>query len=460
MNLRVPFLVTTALAFLSSPARADNPAPAGLPVLPAETVQLSNGLRVLLAPDPSAQLVSVVVSYAAGSADDPNGRKGLAHLTEHFVSRRTEHVDRPLRALELAGAWFFNATTDLDTTTFFETLPAEHLETALWIESDRMGYAATAADEQTLREEREVVRNEDRDRTVDGMLASVSVTTTEELYPGWHPYSASAEGATDLDRIRVEDVRAFLDTWYSPANATLAIAGRFDREETLALVKRYFESLPSPAAPARPVLPAWNTPSVLLEVKAPVSADGVVLEWRTPALGEKDDAALDMAAAILARGGNERLAPALVAEHLATGVQAMQRSLRRESVFIVSAAVAPQVDAGLVADKIQDVIDGLAREVTQVEVERAHRLWRGNTFAQIETTFGRARWLASLASTGVEPGPGFDWGFGRYESVHEAEVTKAVGKWLGLAHRVGIVVLGDRSAPRRGRLVRRQEVTP
>ncbi len=464
-----PLVISLAVVARASPARAqaaplpatvEAPPATELPILPAESVQLPNGLHVLLAPDPQARLVSVVVSYAAGAADDPDGRRGLAHLAEHFVCRRTRHVRNPDRVLEGAGAVGFNAMTNLDTTNFFETVPPERLETVLWLESDRMGFPTTDLDEQTVREERAVVANEDRDRTVDGALWAVRTFADEDLYPGWHPYSAWADGAADLDQIGVDDVRAFVRTWYGPDNATLSIAGRFDRDATLASIERYFGPLRPASPPARPALPASDSPNVILVVKAAVGANQIVVEWRTPEFGTADDAALDMAAVMLAGPGNTRFERALVAPHLATSVQAHQRSERRESIFSVVATAAPGVNPGLLVDRMQDAIDDLARHVTVVEVDRARTLWRSEALSRVETTWGRAEQLVTLASRGKRPGPGFDWGFGTYEGIRTGDVRRAASAWLSPAHRVAVAIFADPSAPRTGRLVGRKQLGP
>jgi zinc protease len=459
LAVAVAAVVTSA----SSPARADGPLPsslpAGFPALPAETVVLSNGLRVLLAPDPHARLVSIEVAYRAGSADDPNGKRGLAHVVEHFVTRRTLHIADPERTMESAGGSGFNARTSLEQTTFVVTVPPERVETALWLESDRMGFAGTALDERTLREEREVIRNEDRDRTVDGVAAAVGAYANLELYPDWHPYSAGADGAADLDAIGLADVRAFLRTWYSPANATLAIAGRFDRDKVVALVNRYFGSLASSPPPARPGFPPSESRCVLLAVQAPTLGDQIVVEWRTPAYGEQDDAALDLVARILDGPGNERFQRELVATHFVKSIWARQASSDRGSVFSVVAVAAPGVNAGLVVDRMQAVIDDLSHNVTAEELERARGIWRENALAALETTWGRAGRLVSLSKRERTPGPDFDWGFRTYEGVLARDATRVAGHWLSLDHRVATVLLSNRAAPRQGILVRREEVS-
>ena len=456
-----PLLLAFALSALvvSAAARAETATPSSVTAPPAETIQLANGLRVLLAPDPSARLVSIVVSYAAGAADDPNGRRGLAHLAEHIVARRTQHIAHPMRTLESAGGWRFNATTSIDATTYFESIPPERLETALWLESDRMGYVAGCLTRTTLEEEREVVRIENRDRTVDGMLGTVWATVVHEMFPGWHPYSTANDGAADLDSIDERDVRAFLETWYTPRNATLAVAGRFDREATLALIRRYFEALPSAAPPSRPALPKWETPAMQLAVTAAVPGSQVLVAWRTPALGEKDDAALDLAAAMLSGRGNARLERSLVATQLATAVQARQKSQRRESVFYIRATLAPGASPEELAQAVQATINGLARDVTAVELERSKRLWRDAAAASIETPWGRASRLVTLAKLGAKSGPEFDWGFERYEGIGVSDVATAVSKWLGPAHRIAMSIVADRAAPRSGSLVARDTVS-
>ena len=456
--MRPSFLGALAIpAFLSvaSPVFGAGP-PAESLALPTEEVLLPNGLHVLLAPDPNARLVSVQVRYAVGSADDPNGRRGLAHLVEHVIASKTMHVDRALSVLEGAGATEFNATTRPDETFYFETLPPERLETALWVESDRMGFSAV--DETVVREEREVIRNEDRDRRVDGMLAEVGVAMNHELYPSWHPYSSYAEGAADLDRIVLDDVRAFVRTWYSPTNATLAIAGRFDRDKALALVDRYFSSLPRRLPPARPELPPADERSVMLAVRAPTGADEVFVAWRTPAFGAQDDTALDLAARVLSGAGNDYFERALVAKHLATRAWAWEQSYRRESVFRVEAVAAPGVNPGYLADRIQDMLDAFARDVTAVQVDRARREMRRSMVRQLETTDGRVDQLSALLDLGIPLGPRCEWERARYERLHPDDVKRAVARWLTLGRRVVTVVLNNSSSPRRGAAVLREEV--
>ena len=457
MRLRLIFIALAAVApFLPRGARAEG---AHFPVLPTEEIRLANGLRVLLAPDPHAPLASVVVSYGAGSADDPNGKRGLAHLTEHLVFQATKHVASGSRTLENAGATWFNATTYVDTTRYFETVPPERLASVLWLESDRMGFAVDAVTDGAVAAERDVVRNEARDRTLDRTLASVDALTGKELFPAWHPYSVVGVEDADLDRVHAPDVRAFLRTWYGPGNASIAIAGRFDREATLALVRRYFESIPAVPAPERPSLPDWSAPSLELSVDASIPNDAVLLEWRTPAFGEPGDAALDLAATALAGSGNERLSRSLIATHLATAVSAEQVSRAQASWFLVYAVAAPGVTPAVLLHAIQDTINDFARSAAPSEMARAREVWRRESMNRLASPAGRAERLTSAAELHLKVGTTFDWGLARYEALRDEDIRRAVAQSLGLTHRLAIGEFANRHALRRGVVTGREEVT-
>lgn len=443
--------------FSGVPARAQAVDPL---TLLSETIRLPNGLTVLLAPDARARVASVEVSYAAGAADDPDGLRGLAHAVEHLLMHRTKHIKDPLRELELAGASRFNAETFLDRTIYFESLPPERLATALWLESDRMGYAADEVTETALDAERAILANEDRDRHVDGTLAAVGPFTMQQLFPEWHPYAGAADSASDLGSIHARDVLAFLRTWYCPSNATLAIAGAFDRDATVEAVKRYFGSLPSGEVPARPRLPEWTTPAVRLVVSAAAQYDSVLVAWRTPAFGTRDDAALDVVATTLVAAGKARFALSLVADHLVTRISARQQSEREASVFLVDARVAPGVAPSRVVAAIQDAINDVAYSVTAAEAEQARGLARLVVTAHLETTWGRAAQLVAMSTVGSRAGPGFDWGLGRYATVGPKEVARAAGSWLTREHRIATLILANRAAPARGVLIESEKDVP
>ncbi len=458
---RILRLAASALLYgsvlLLRTARAQPIDPFGLP---SETIRLPNGLKVLLAPDPRARLASVMVSYAAGAADDPDGLRGLAHMVEHLVANGTKHVRDSTLAIEAAGGCRFNATTTLDATRYFESVPPERLATALWVESDRMGYAEDAVTEERVNSQRATVENEERERNRDGTLAALGSITNREIFPDWHPYAALPEGVTDTARIRAKDVLAFIHTWYMPANATLAVAGAFDRDATVDAITRYFGRLPSRSVPTRPVLPEWESTGAWLLVHAPVQNDRLVFAWRTPAAGSKDDAALDLVASALAAPGNRRLTPALIATHLATTVSARQQSERDASVFFVVVAAEPGADLERIVTATQDTIRDLARSATEEEAARARNFFRDAALGDLETTWGRASLLVATSQMGDEPGPHFDWGIGSRSALDPHDISRVAEAWLVPRRRVVTVVVADRWAPIRGVLVRRDAVKP
>lgn len=419
--------------------------------LATEKVRLENGLTVLLAPDNHAPLVSVEVSYAAGAADDPEGKRGLAHLVEHLVATGTRDVEHPAAELELAGACRMNARTNNDRTAYFETLPPSRLETALWVESDRMAYAASAVTEARVDTERAAVKNELRDRTRDASLGVVGTFLSRELFPEWHPYELPLDDAADLGSIHASDVLAFLHTWYSPGNATLAIAGAFEREPTLAAVHRYFDSIPSREPPKRAALPAWSPSPVKLVIDASVAYDSVAESWLGPAFGTPDDAALDLAAAVLA----ERLAHSLVAGGMAVSAGARESSMRRASVFSVEVTLAGKGSVARAATAIQRSVDELARPVSAEDLDRAREVWCRHILAVLETPWARAGRMIVEGDAGQAVGAAFDWGLGRYNVLTADDVARAVSTWLARSRRVTTFVLSRREAPQRGVLQQR-----
>ncbi|HWL85378.1 MAG TPA: pitrilysin family protein, partial [Polyangiaceae bacterium] len=307
-------LLSLILAF----ARVSNVRAAPPVALPLEEHVLPNGLRVLLAPDPHMVDVSVVVRYAAGARDDPAGHEGLAHLVEHLMFTKSKHV--PLRGhfhlLEGAGASDINGMTMEDDTIYRETVPPERLELALWLESDRMGYLLDTLDDDALQHQRTTVLNEYRETRVDTPLSAVPGITQAELFPAGHPYHHDATRLVQaIERTSLDDVRAFVSTWYGPSNAMLTIAGRFDPSQAMTLITRYFATLPPhpPAVRATPPAPG-PLMQTYLHVGARVSHDQLRISWITPSYGALGDAELDLAAAVLVRGDASWLHRALIEE--------------------------------------------------------------------------------------------------------------------------------------------------
>src|SRR5579872_931800 len=256
---RILSLASLALLASTGPtaALAADPDASKISLGTSET-HLDNGLELVLHEDHRTPIVAVEVWYHVGSKDEPAGRQGFAHLFEHLMFQGSKHVpeDTYFRFLERAGASNVNGTTNTDRTNYFETIPKNRLELALWLESDRMGFLLDHVDNQTFAGQRDVVKNERRQNYENAPYGMVPMLLAEALYPPTHPYHHLTIGSPqDLDAATLDDVKAFFRTWYLPNNATLVIAGDIDPDATQALVTKYFAPIPAGTLPERPAAP-------------------------------------------------------------------------------------------------------------------------------------------------------------------------------------------------------------
>jgi zinc protease len=316
MRLRQVSAALAATLLLSAFASAQKPAPAAkLPTISYETYTLPNGLKVITHVDHRLPLVSVDLWYHVGPLNEKPGRTGFAHLFEHMMFEGSEHVGEKahIKYVQGAGATDVNGTTDFDRTNYFETLPANQLELGLWLESDRMGFLMEGLNRDLLKNQRDVVRNERR----QGEGRPYEVASEELfhlLYPKGHPYYASVIGShADIEAARIADIRDFHQQFYTPNNASIAIAGDFDPVQLKALLTKYFG--PIPAGPkVEPVNVA--TPPITSQKRATVTdtvkLGQIQIGWLTPAAFTPGS--YDISADIFALGGSKasRLDEALV----------------------------------------------------------------------------------------------------------------------------------------------------
>jgi zinc protease len=252
--------------------------------IPFEKHVLANGLEVVLHADQTEPVVAVYVYYHVGSSREEPGRSGFAHLFEHMLFQGSAHVpdNDHFRLIQEAGG-ALNGTTNQDRTNYFETLPAEELELALMLESDRMGFLLPAMTQAKLDNQRDVVMNERRQSYENRPYGLVHETLLAALYPSGHPYSWPTIGSMDdIRAATLDDVARFFGRWYGPNNATLALGGDFEPARALALVERWFGSIPS-GPPVEKPAPA---PARLAETRRVVLEDRVqqpqlVLCWPT-----------------------------------------------------------------------------------------------------------------------------------------------------------------------------------
>jgi predicted Zn-dependent peptidase len=272
-------------------------------VIPHEQYQLDNGLNVILSQDASNPVVHVQVWYHVGSKDEPEGRSGFAHLFEHLMFNGSAHWDDEyFTPLQPYGARI-NGTTNTERTNYFETVPSNVLELALWMEADRMGFLLPALTQEKLDNQRDVVRNERRQNYEMRPYGEVRGASAVAMWPEDHPYHRLTIGShEDLEAATLDDVRNFFRTWYVPNNATLALVGDFDPDRAKAWIERYFGPIergeqPSPILEASAPLPAPQ----LIEMTDDVKLPRVFLLWQSMSLNAAGDADLDVLSSLLTR---------------------------------------------------------------------------------------------------------------------------------------------------------------
>jgi zinc protease len=363
------------------------------PNLNFEKYKLKNGLEVILLEDHRLPMVAVNLWYHVGPSNERPGLTGFAHLFEHMMFQGSKNIgdDQHFKLLEGAGASDINGTTDFDRTNYFETLPSNQLELALWLESDRMGYLLDTLDAKRLANQRDVVRNERR-QGENAPYGLVEEELFHQLFPKGHPYYASVIGShADIESARLKDVREFFKLYYAPNNASLAIVGDIDKAKTKALVEKYFGPLPS----GQPVPPIdAKTPPITAEKRAivtdQVELPRVYMGWITDPIYKPGDAEAQMLARILGGGKSSRLYKRLVYDRqIAQDVTAFQYSLILGSVFQITATAKPNVKPEELERAIDEELDAIRKEGPRPEeVERARNLIQSQIVRGLEVLGG------------------------------------------------------------------------
>jgi len=369
-------------------------APADIPRLTFEKYTLPNGLDVILSEDRRLPMVAVNLWYHVGPANEEPGRTGFAHLFEHMMFQGSKHVppDTHFKFLEAAGASDINGTTDYDRTNYFETLPSNQLELALWLESDRMGYLLDTLDAPQLANQQDVVRNERRQSVENRPYGMADEAVTQLLVPQGHPYYANVIGShADIQAAKLDDVRRFFKQYYAPNNASLAIVGDIDKAQAKALVAKYFGSLKR----GTPVPPITATTPPITEERRKVVTDRVelpriYLTWVTSPIYKPGDADADIAATILGGGKSSRLFKKLVYEkQIAQNVSAQQYSLILGSFFQIEVTARPGHTAEELEKAVDEELDGFrASSAEAAEIERARNTIETRIIERLETLGG------------------------------------------------------------------------
>ncbi|HET9703398.1 MAG TPA: pitrilysin family protein [Vicinamibacterales bacterium] len=407
---------------------------------------LANGLDVIVHEDHQLPMVAVNIWYHVGSKNERPGRTGFAHLFEHLMFEGSEHHDHGyFHPLQRAGG-LLNGSTSTDRTNYWEVVPTGALDLALWMESDRMGFLLPALTDAKFENQRDVVLNERRQNYENRPYGLAGMALSSALFPPEHPYHWPTIGsADDVRAAKIDEVRAFFETFYHPANATLSLAGDVETGQALDLAEQYFAELKSGPRPELVRAEAALDGRIDLLLEDRVELPRVYVSWHSPAMFAADDAELDIASDVLAHGKTSRLYRSLVYEkRVATDVSAYQHSREISGLFQMAVTAGAGVALPELEMAIRSAVEELAvGGITSAELERALAQTEAQFVYRLQTIggFGGKGDQLNAYNTFVGDPGYFERDRQRYEQVTAKGVTAAVTKWLINAPSVSLSVV-------------------
>ncbi|MCX4688084.1 insulinase family protein [Kitasatospora purpeofusca] len=383
-----------------------NPAPASQQRGIAITEhRLANGLRVVLSEDHLTPVAAVCLWYDVGSRHEVKGRTGLAHLFEHLMFQGSANVSNNGHFELVQGAGgSLNGTTSFERTNYFETMPAHQLELALWLEADRMGSLLAALDDASMENQRDVVKNERRQRYDNVPYGTAFERLTALSFPDGHPYHHTPIGSmADLDAATLEDARAFFRTYYAPNNAVLSVVGDIDPEQAIAWVEKYFGSIPAHDGKQPPrdgALPESIGREIRELIREDVPSRALMAAYRLPHDGTREADAADLALTVLGSGESSRLYNRLVRRDR-TAVAAGFGLLRLSgapSLGWLDVKTSGDATVGQIEAAVDEELARFAAEgPTPAELERAQAQIEREWLDRLTTVAGRADELCRYA---------------------------------------------------------------
>jgi len=412
--------------------------------LPFETYKLPNGLTVILSEDHTTPTVAVDVWYHVGSKNELPGRTGFAHLFEHVMFTGSGHVPYGLhdKLTEGVGGGNNGSTTN-DRTNYYETIPANYLESALWLESDRMGFLLDKLDIAKLNAQRDIVKNERRQSYDNQPYGRVSEIFSGAMYPKEHPYSWPVIGSmTDLSAASEEDVKAFFRIYYAPNNATLAVVGDFNPKQAKEWIQKYFGDLPQGKPVQRPNVPLGKlAASKRLVYEDRVQIPRLYIQWPTVGFKHDDDYALSVMSSILSGSRTARLTKALVYDsQAASQVGAFANSYENVGVFQVTVIPRPEHTLTELEGAVDQVIQKFLTEgPTAEELQKAKAGLELSFLRGLESNLGKANQLINGAVFYGNPGQ-FSTDYQKTLAVTAADVKRVANQYLSRSRIVLSVV--------------------
>ncbi|HET9208755.1 MAG TPA: pitrilysin family protein [Thermoanaerobaculia bacterium] len=408
---------------------------------------LDNGLKVVLRREAALPLVAVNLWYHVGSKNERPGRTGFAHLFEHMLFQGSEHVgtNEHFRQIQQVGG-VANGSTWYDRTNYYETVPAHHLDLALWLESDRMGFFLPALTQENLDNQRDVVMNERRQRVENQPYGRAGETLNELLYPADHPYHWPVIGyMEDIAAATLEDVRTFFRTYYTPNNAVISVVGDIDPGEALERVDAWFGGIPS-GPPVPPVtLPGPEPPGGQARRKVlpdDVRLSRIYIGFRAPAYGERAWYAADLLASVLAGGKSSPLYRDLVYERqIAQDVGVSVGPLEAGGSLTMIATGRPGVSAeALEEGLLGHLAAAAARPPDMADFDRARNRLLTDYYSGLQRLDTVADQLSQFATYFDDPAGGLAEGE-RYLDIAPRELMEYAAEWCAGAERSVVAIV-------------------
>ncbi|MBL4237388.1 M16 family metallopeptidase [Vibrio fluvialis] len=418
----------------------------GKVMIPYSKYRLDNGLTVILSPDHSDPLVHVDVTYHVGSAREVAGKSGFAHFFEHMMFQGSKHVgdQQHFRIITEAGG-SLNGTTNRDRTNYYETVPSNQLEKVLWLESDRMGFLLDAVSQRKFEIQRDTVKNERAQNYDNRPYGLIWEKMSEAIYPEGHPYSWQTIGyVQDLDRVDVNDLKAFFLRWHGPNNAVLTIGGDIDVDKTLAWVSKYFGSIPKgPEVDNAPKQPANLPQDRFITLQDRIQQPMVVIGWPTAYRGAEDQASLDALAKVLGSGSNSLLYQNLVKTQKAVDAGAFQDCAELACTFYVY-AMAPSGDKAQLKPLYHELMQTLQQfkqsGVDKARLEQINGMAEANAVFALESVQGKVTQLASNQTFYGQPDR-IETQLAELRAVSPQSVSQVFNQYLDGQHKVTLSVV-------------------
>lgn len=425
----------------------------GKTIIPYQKFVLGNGLTLILHSDNSDPLVHVDITYHVGSGREDLGKSGFAHFFEHMMFQGSENVadEQHFKLVTEAGGTM-NGTTNTDRTNYFETVPANQLEKMLWLEADRMGFLVDAVTQEKFEVQRETVKNERGQRVDNRPYGRLNERVSEALYPAGHAYSWPVIGyLDDLNRVNVNDLKAFFLRWYGPNNATLTIGGDINITETLVLVKKYFGSIPRGPEVAMPEKPVFEiTEDRYISMEDNVHLPLLYMTYPTVSLRHADEAPLDVLSSILGGGKASLLYKNLVKTQFAVQAEVSHPCAELSCTFSLYAL--PHPASGKSLSDIENVIRDTLVEFEQRGVEdddllKAKADMEASFIFGLQSVSGKVSQLAANQTFSNNPNY-IAQDIARYNNVTKEDVMRVFKKYIKDQHGVimSVVANGQLSA--------------